>query len=190
MRIKFIENSSFKSENYSEKGLALGEYENCGINQCSFVSADLSCFTFSECVFENCDFSMPLLKNTTFRDVSFNICKLLGLGFDQCNPFLLWFSFEESILDFSSFYGLKLKKINFSSCKLEQVDFSEADIRNSVFDTCELSGAVIENTILENSDFRTAHNFSIDPERNRIRNAKFSATNIAGLLDRFSITIE
>ncbi|CAM4326615.1 pentapeptide repeat-containing protein [Gillisia limnaea] len=190
MSTKFIENSSFQSENYSLKGLALGEYENCNFNQCSFVSTNLSSFTFSECKFENCDLSMVLLKNATFRDVGFKNCKLLGVRFDQCNPFLLSFSFEESILDFSSFYGLKIKNTKFISCKLEQVDFTETDLRDSIFDKCQLSGAVFEDTILEKSDFRTASDFSIDPELNRIKNAKFSAINIAGLLDRYHITIE
>ncbi|MFO7720822.1 MAG: pentapeptide repeat-containing protein [Gillisia sp.] len=64
------------------------------------------------------------------------------------------------------------------------------DLQNSIFEKCKLSGVIFENSILENSHFKPAQSFSIDPELNRIRNAKFSATNISGLLDRYNLIIE
>jgi uncharacterized protein YjbI with pentapeptide repeats len=66
----------------------------------------------------------------------------------------------------------------------------EADLNSTVFDNCDLLGAVFQNTILEKADFRTAYNYSIDPDINRVKKAKFSASGIAGLLDKYDIEIE
>jgi fluoroquinolone resistance protein len=59
-----------------------------------------------------------------------------------------------------------------------------------VFDNCDLSKASFDNTILEKADFRTAFNYSINPESNKIKKAKFSVSGIAGLLDKYDIHIE
>jgi uncharacterized protein YjbI with pentapeptide repeats len=133
---------------------------------------------------------MANLKSTSFRDARFKDCKLLGLRFDECDNFLLSFNFENCIVNFSSFYGLKLKGVKFKGCKLEQVDFAGSDLRNSRFQECDLSGANFGNTNLESSDLQTAANFSIDPEANRIYKAKFSIQNITGLLDKYTIIIK
>jgi hypothetical protein len=43
---------------------------------------------------------------------------------------------------------------------------------------------------LEKADFRTAFNYSINPETNRIKKAKFSKEGLNGLLDKYDIEIE
>jgi hypothetical protein len=43
---------------------------------------------------------------------------------------------------------------------------------------------------LEKADFRTSYNYSINPEVNRIKKAKFSTAGIAGLLCKYDIEIE
>ncbi len=189
MRKEIIEDKTYKGENYTEKTLPIAEYENCIFSNCVFLNTDLSEIIFVECIFEDCDMSMAILKGTAFRDVAFKGCKLLGLHFDDCNPFLLSFNFDSCTLNFSSFFKLKLKNIQFKDCKLEEVDFVETDLSNAVFTNCDLNKAVFDNTKLEGADFRTAINFAIDPEINSVKKAKFSALNIAGLLIKYNITI-
>jgi uncharacterized protein YjbI with pentapeptide repeats len=72
---------------------------------------------------------------------------------------------------------------------LQEVDFSEADLNSSIFDNCDLMRATFENTILEKVDLRTSYNYSLDPELNRIRKAKFSMSGIVGLLNKYDIEI-
>jgi fluoroquinolone resistance protein len=93
-------------------------------------------------------------------------------------------------LNFSSFYQLKVKKTQFKDCKLQEVEFITADFTSSIFSNCDLTHARFENTILERADFRSAYNFSIDPELNKITKAKFSQSGIAGLLDKYNLEIE
>jgi hypothetical protein len=42
---------------------------------------------------------------------------------------------------------------------------------------------------LENSDFRTAHNFIVDPDKNKIKKAKFSVSGLPGLLLKYGLQI-
>jgi uncharacterized protein YjbI with pentapeptide repeats len=94
------------------------------------------------------------------------------------------------MLNLSSFYRLKLKGTKFTDCKLEEVDFVEADLTSAVFKNCDLGRAIFDNTLMEKVDLRTSFNFSINPESNHINKGKFSYQNIAGLLDKYNITIE
>jgi len=70
------------------------------------------------------------------------------------------------------------------------VDFTESDLTGSFFEDCDLQKAIFLNTNLEKVDFRSSINFSIDPEKNRIRKAKFSRIEIVGLLNKYDIEIE
>ena len=55
---------------------------------------------------------------------------------------------------------------------------------------CHDTRATFSHTILEKADFRTSFNYSINPEINRIKKAKFSLIGIAGLLDKYDIEID
>jgi uncharacterized protein YjbI with pentapeptide repeats len=83
-----------------------------------------------------------------------------------------------------------MKKTVFAKCKLHEADFTETDLSLAVFAECDLTRAIFENTNLEKTDLRTAFNFSIDPSRNKVKKAKFSASGLSGLLGRFDLDIE
>jgi len=70
------------------------------------------------------------------------------------------------------------------------MDFADADLSGAVFDNCDLYQAAFNYTNLEKADFRTAYNYSIDPEINRIKKAKFSISGLPGLLHKFDIDIQ
>ena len=112
------------------------------------------------------------------------------MHFENCDQFLFEVDFVNCILNLSSFYKLKLKKTRFKDSNLSEVDFTETDLASSLFDNCDLAGARFERTILEKADLRTSRNYSIDPELNKIKKAKFSAHGITGLLDKYDIEIE
>jgi uncharacterized protein YjbI with pentapeptide repeats len=143
-----------------------------------------------ECEFENCNLSMAKMTKTALRDIKFLNCKMLGLHFEDCNPFGLAVSFENCNLSHSSFFRNKLKKTTFNNLKLHEVDFTECDLTGSVFDNCDLMNATFDRTNLEKADFRTSFNYSISPETNRIKKARFSLSGIAGLLYKYDIEIE
>lgn len=188
--MNYIEDKIFEKVNFREQPLKIGEYDYCVFRQCDFSETDFSELRFSDCDFLDCNLSLIKLMKTGFRDISFKNCKMLGLHFDNCLEFGISFSFENCQLNHSSFYKTKITKTVFNSSQLVETDFTECDLSSAVFDNCDLTGAVFDNSILEKTDFRTARNFSIDPENNRIKKAKFSISTIPGLLDKYDIEIE
>jgi fluoroquinolone resistance protein len=190
MERTYIEDKKFEKINFAETVLVAGEYENCEFTNCNFSNINLSGISFAECEFTGCNLSTAKLGKTAFKDVKFNDCKLTGLHFHDCNEFLFEVSFDNCQLHLSSFYKLKLKNMLFKNSVLHEVDFSEADLTAAIFDHCDLDRAIFDNTILEKADFRTSFNYSINPERNRMKKAKFSTAGIAGLLDKYDIEVE
>lgn len=181
---------AFHQKDFTQDPLRKGEYENCTFHQCDFSGSDLSHVKFIDCVFKSCNLSLAKLNETTFQSVKFKDCKMLGLRFDTCNEFGLSFSFDQCQLNHSSFFKLKIKKSIFKNSQMEEIDFAETDLSGSVFDNCDLLQSIFENSLLEKVDFRTAYNYSFDPEKNRIKKARFSNSGISGLLDKYNIIIE
>ncbi|MCJ8155237.1 pentapeptide repeat-containing protein [Chryseobacterium sp. SSA4.19] len=71
-----------------------------------------------------------------------------------------------------------------------EVDFSECDLSNASFGYCDLSGAIFDKTNLEKADFRMAVNYSIEPAQNRLKKAKFSLSEVHGLLSHLGVEID
>lgn len=186
----YFEELNFKNENYSVNPPEYGEYESCVFTSCNFTNSNLSDFSFTDCQFINCEFNLTKLNGTKFKDVLFKECRLLGLRFDSCSNFIISFTFEKCILNYSSFYNLKIRKTEFTNCNLEGTDFGSTDLTSSSFNNCSLSQAIFQNTILDQVDFRTASGFSIDPEQNKMNKTKFSHNNLSGLLTKYNLKIE
>ncbi len=184
-----MENLVFDSVDFKKQPLARGTYENSTFKGCAMAELSLDGIVFSECSFYECDLSMANLKNSSFRDTKFTGCKLLGLRFDQCAGLLISFSFDRCVLDYSSFFKLKLRGTRFSNCKMEEVEFRQADLSQASFKDCNLARAIFEETILDGCDFTSALNYTIDPEKNRMRKAKFSYEGLPGLLTRHGIIV-
>ena len=174
----------------SDKPFETGEYEACVFSYIDFGGANLTDFNFSGCVFEHCNLSGVRLDGAILRDCQFHHCKMLGLRFETCNTLIFSVSFADCLLDHSSFYQLKLKKMPLQRCSLKEVDFTEADLSGCTFNQCDFLSATFYQTILEKSDFRNSFNYSLDPELNRIKKARFSTSGISGLLDKYDIQIE
>jgi fluoroquinolone resistance protein len=119
MKLNYIADQKLGNISFRVKPLLKGEYENCQFNDCDFSECDLSDCVFTDCEFSYCNLSLVRLTGTTFRDVKFLNCKMLGLHFDDCNEFGVSFSFENCTLDHSSFYKLKIIKTVFSRTKLQ-----------------------------------------------------------------------
>ena len=186
----FIQDQNFDKLDYTQEPLAKGEYENCRFTNCNFEETNLNDIKFMNCDFQDCNWSLAQLNGTVLREVKFKDCKMLGLQFENCNDFGLSFSFDNCQLNHSTFFQMNIKKTIFRNCQLREIDFSESNLTYVVFDNCDLAQAIFINTVLDKADFRTAYNYSIDPESNRLKKTKFSILGISGLLDKYDIVIE
>jgi len=185
-----IENFKFRTQDFTIEPLVKDEYEDCTFDNCNFYGSDLSHISFRSCTFQNCDFSLVKLLNTTLSDVKFISCKLLGVQFEVINPFLLSVGFDNCLLKLAVFNKLKLKKTHFINCNLQEAEFSETDVAESLFDNCDFHRAIFYRTNLEKANMLSSFHYSIDPETNRIKGAKFSKASVIGLLDKYGIIIK
>ncbi|MEO9967901.1 MAG: pentapeptide repeat-containing protein [Reichenbachiella sp.] len=185
----FIE-QNFDNIDYTQNGFPEAEFDNCTFRNCLMADVNLSHRSFLECEFQDCDLTGVKLGDTAFKNVKFVGCKLMGVDFSSCNPFLLELTFEQCLMNLVSFYRLQLKETTFKSCTLEEADFAEGDLTGSEFLQCNLAMAQFDQTNLEKTDFRTAYNYSLNPNSNRLKKAKFSNEGVTGLLSAFDIIIE
>lgn len=184
----YKEDQRYDKQDYTQ-GFEKAEYENCVFVSCNFQKGDIGGAVFTECRFEECDISLARLTGTAFRDCEFVNCKMLGLRFETCNQIGLSYRFRKVQLNHACFAGVKMRDTRFDECILEETDFTGADLSGSVFRETNLLNAHFEHTILEKCDFRTALYFTIDPEINRLKKAKFSPEGLIGLLGKYGIEV-
>lgn len=187
--MKYIQGSAFSAKDTKPTELILGEYEDCDFSGLDFSEFDFSDYKFSNCNFNDCDLSNVKISGTALRTVTFYNCKMIGLSFDDVNAFNLSLQFEKCILDHSSFYQVDVRKTLFRDCTLRETDFTLCNLASAVFTDSDLLNAVFSRTNLEAADLRTARNFSINPNKNTLKKAKFSKDNLEGLLYQVLIII-
>lgn len=165
------------------------DYYKCVFDICNFSGSAPIQAGFEDCVFRQCDFSLAKFSGY-FNNVRFVECKMTGADLSQIQRFSGAFCFEDSRLDYVSFFGLKIRKSRFSGCCLHEAHFEEADLSFSVFGRCDLAGAFFRETNLEKADFSTAYNFSIDPGLNRLKKTVFPESELRGLVAHLDIVIK
>jgi fluoroquinolone resistance protein len=185
-----IESEFFSKKQFTIEDISRKEFDSCVFKDCDFSNSDLSMATFLECRFDNCNLSNIKAKNTAFKDVAFINCKMLGFNFSDSNPFLLQIKFENCQVNLGSFFRLNLSKTSFKNTSLREVDFSESNLSHSKFNSCDLAGAIFDRSNLEHVDFYTSENYTIDPQNNKIRKARFNKSGVLGLLSKYDIKIE
>ena len=190
MDLPFICDQTFEKQDYHTKGFLKGEYDNCTFINCDFTDCYLSAVSFIECEFKDCNLSGIKIKDATFNDVTFSHSKLLGINFSESGDFLFSLKAHHSNFSFSSFDNKNLNHTIFNNCILEKVDFTNANLMQARFDNSDLKHAIFDNTNLEKADLRTAVNFNINPEKNRIKAAKFSKEGALSLLNDYQVIVE
>ena len=181
---------TFEKVIYINKKISNREFEDCIFKNCDFSNSDFSNNTFMDCEFIDCNLSMVNLAGSSLKTANFTNCKLLGIQFQNCLDFLFQVSFQDCVIDYSSFANKKMPKTKFNSSSMKEVNFVGANLTQSVFENCNLDNAIFNDTQLAAVNFTTAYNYKIDPEFNPMKKAKFSSQGIVGLLDKYDIKIE
>ena len=186
----FVADTTFEGQDYREKRLPKGDYENCTFINCKFQNGYLDNYHFVDCEFVDCDLTNANVAHSQFNVVVFKKCKLVGVHFENCDPLFLSLRFYECNLELASFYELELPNTLFDSCVLQQTDFVGAVLTQAKFPNCNLEGAQFEGTALQKADFTTALNFTIDPTKNQLQKARFQSHGLIGLLKKYDIVVE
>lgn len=181
---------TFTKVKWSHQHVPEREFEQCTFTQCDLSHSDLARSKFTESTFIGCDLSMIKLTEVALREVTFKECKLLGVDFSACKEMLFSPSFDQCMMDHAVFHKRKMIGTKFIRCSLKGVDFENAHLENAVFERCDLDRAVFVNSNLQKADLSTAFNIAIDPDRNKLKGAKFSVEGALALLAKYGVKVE
>lgn len=189
MSSDFIHDQKYQHEIFNENDIKFKEFENCTFEYCDFTQCIFLSVVFLDCTFLHCNFNDTKINYVSLRGVEFYDCNFTNVNFAMTDQVIYYFNFTNCRLDFTKFYSLKLKKMHFTGCSLISADFMETDLSETVFDNCDLRRAVFYKTNLSKTDFSTSYHFSIDPEQNKMKKAKFSTDGLKGLLEKYDLVI-
>ncbi|NNF34127.1 MAG: pentapeptide repeat-containing protein [Saprospiraceae bacterium] len=185
-----IFDKTFTTEDYTSIMLTKANYENCEFIDCNFNQCDFSEMSFSDCTFKTCNLSMTIMNKTAMKNVDINECRITGVHFEDCNPFLFSIHCEGCPMEFSTFVQMDLKRSTFIDCQMINVDFTEADLSGLELDGCDLYDAIFEGTNLKDCNLSNARNYTIHPDKNKLRGSRHSIHQIKGLLEHYDLIIE
>ena len=190
MSANYIIDEQINNKNYSLQEIMYLDFERCTFTNCDFTEADFLGVAFTDCIFISCNFIEAKINYVSLRDASFTGCNFTSVNFTMVDSLLFSVEFKDCILDYAKFYTLKLKGTLFANCSLTAADFMNSDLTDVVFDNCNLHKSVFSATIANKADFTTSYNFIIDPEKNKLKKAKFSQAGLKGLLEKYDLIIK
>jgi fluoroquinolone resistance protein len=169
------------------------EFYDCTFTKCSFRETKFAYCKFNGCSFVDCDLSLASLGNSTFRDTEFERSLLVGVNWTMADwpdfTHQAQIGFRKCTMDYSTFIGLKLEKIQFVECSVKDVDFSDADLKEANFSRAVLTKSQFRNTILAKANFEGATEYQINLTQNDITQARFSMPEAMSLLYGLNIVL-
>lgn len=194
----FGSEKSFFNENFDGLKFEGGIIESVLFEECTFTDCDFSGVFFIDCEFidssfEKSNLSVSKFENSKFTDLVFLNSKLVGIDWTLADWSMQSSSsplrFLNSILDDSSFFGLKLKGLTIKRSSVHNVDFRSGEFTKGIFIDSDFSGALFGSTNLMCADFRGAKNYRIDLNHNIITRAKFSRLEAFSLIESLDIDL-
>lgn len=186
-------NEQFKSIDCRSTDVRSVEFNECKFNRCTFREAALIGCKFHNCTFLDCDFSLTKLNNCLFTEVVFKNCQLIGINWMETSlakkNFLKTVDFLKCALNYSTFTGLHLGKIQMTDCIAHSVDFTDADLSLADCSRTDFSESRFHNTNLSETNFTDATNYSISVIDNNVKKAKFSLPEAMSLLYSLDIVL-
>jgi uncharacterized protein YjbI with pentapeptide repeats len=190
MHSDYIVDQEFKDQVFDDINTRFKDFENCVFINCDFRTCTFQSVTFIDSNFLDCNFMQTKINYISLRGVFFTKCNFTGVNFAMTDQVIYEFHFKDCLLDYAQFYALKLKKMQFINCSMISVDFMGSDLTEVLFDNCNLRKAVFMDTIANKADFYTSYDYTIDPDKNKIKKAVFSVNGLKGLLDKYDIVVK
>jgi len=184
---------TFDTKEFNTQKIVGIEFDDCTFKRCDFKETQFVQCRFIDCNFIDCNMNVVRFSGTRFETTHFKRCKLNGVDWTMVDyaEFLSEapFSFYESVLDYSSFFGLKLENLSLKQCRLIEVDFREAELVGINLENCELTKAQFRHTNLSAGNLVEAMDYEIDLRINTITGAKFSREEALSLLTSLDIIL-
>ncbi|MFV1984813.1 MAG: pentapeptide repeat-containing protein [Thiohalomonadales bacterium] len=183
----------FKCLNLTCKDLSDKVFDSCIFKDCDFNEAVLDRSKFIDCHFIQCNLSLIKIEQSKFLDVFFEECKVIGVDWTSASWSNYTLSspikFYKSIINDSSFFGLRLEEIELEECKAHDVDFREGNFSEANFSYSDFTNCLFNKTNLTGVNFVEAINYNIDVYFNEITRAKFTRFEAIRLLDSLDVEL-
>lgn len=179
----------FDSVNGKDLAIEDSQFENCSFSKCNFGGAAFKRCKFIDCTFEDCDLSNLQIHGATFRSATFKNCKVVGVNWGNATT-ITHLNFHASVISYAVFSGLDLRKSTIKNSVARETDFAETNLSEVDCSGTDFSGARFSNTNLMKADFRGATNYTIRPDENKLKKAKFSLPEATLLLYGLDIVLE
>lgn len=190
---RYIEDAEFKNLDLARGELKFKEIVETRFVKCSFSEALFHECRFRNCAFVDCDLTMLRVKSSQFSSVQFQGCKAIGINWAEASwangGFFRLIDFDDCTLNYSTFFGLKLRKMRLTNCIAREVDFGEADLTGADFAHTDLAGSTFMHTDLTEADFTHARNYTIAANANKLKKTKFSLPEALSLLTSLDIVL-
>ncbi len=186
----YCENQVFTQLKTEEMPDSPVEFFNCQFNNCNFERMDFSNYIFDRCIFNGSNLALALVTNAKLMNVTFNDCKVEGVRFDLCDPFILEVYFDRCLLRNCSFSDLNMKKCRFENSHILESDFYKTKLMEASFRGSVLSKTIFAECDLTKADFEDVSDFIINPSINKLKKAVFSSNELAGLLRHLDLVIK
>ena len=192
--------SEYDQETYSDTIFDQNILDEITFIACEFVKCDFHESTFKNCVlrdcrFKQCDLNLIQVDGSTFQDVYFEKCKMVGINWSKASwgktsfhQLIKKINFNECIINYNTFMNIHLHKIQMEKCIAKEVNFNEADLSGSSLRYTDFEGSMFAHTNLTETDLSKAENYSIDPMQNTLKKTRFSLPEALSLL--YSLDIE
>ncbi|MFN2145244.1 MAG: pentapeptide repeat-containing protein [Anaerolineales bacterium] len=189
-----FEKDYYEDETFSDLTITSGEvagveFINCLFRRCVFSDIQFRDCRFRGCTFEGCDLNMVKLPGCVLVDTAFTDSKLLAVdwtvaAWDKAELLQSGavMRFEQCVLNYGVFIGLKLRGLVLKRCIAKEMDFSEADLEGADFSGTDLEQTVFRSTNLDGTNFVGAKNYFIPAETNSMKGGRFSLPEAMSLL--------
>lgn len=192
----------YVGEIFSEIELSNREFQGVIFEDCRFENCKLQELSFIGCRFIGCFFQHCLLAGLKFREIQafgnrFEECSLAGINWAEL---LDTRKREMGFLPFDVllrcearhcvFYGLDLRKQDFSQCDFSGSYFEECNLSETSFRQARLRGTSFSHNNLRSADFRGAEEYLFSLENNQVQKARFSLPEAVNLLAALGIILE
>ncbi|WP_323981257.1 pentapeptide repeat-containing protein [Aeromonas media] len=183
----------FNGLKFTDAHLYANVFEECEFVNCSFNGAHFHRCKFVDCTFRNSDLSNLRVDSSRFLAVLYDECKIIGVDWTKAewSRFVVpgQLIFKKSILNDSSFFGLKLPGMIMEKCKVWAADFRGGDFSKSDFSYSDFTESMFGNTNLNGADFRESMNYGIDIRDNHLKGTKFTRLEAIHLLEGFGFEL-
>lgn len=165
-------------------------FESCHFDGVAFGQMDWRNARFEQCTFSRCDLTEIRWTGAKLHGVKFDNCNLNGLRWNTLTTLFLKLELTQCQATFGDWSDMELNGARMLETDFTGADFSGTDARKVDWSGSRLRDSIFQRTDLRESDLRTATNWSIDPVENKVRGARFSPSDLEGLIGRLGICLD